>query len=271
MSVSRELLAEGKTKKIWSDPSYSNRVYIESKEDVTSGDGARREQFEGKGAYSTETTSNCFTLLRKCGIPNHFLRRIDEKTFLAKKLQMIPIEVVVRGVSAGSYLKRNPEVKEGTIFSIPVVEFFFKDDVAHDPLIIYDFVSERVLFYNPKLPLGQGFIKELPMDNPRMTLISTTHVLALARDTFSVLRAEWAKQNVILVDLKIECGTDTATGEIMVGDVITNDEWRIWPGGIKANQLDKQMFREMAEITTDSMNLLKNNYAKVAQMTSLFL
>lgn len=265
------LLAEGKTKKIWSNPAETESVFIQSKDDVTAGDGLRRESFENKGLYSTEITCNCFELLTRNGIPNHFIRRVDETTFLARNLKMIPIEVVIRGIATGSYLKRCPDVMEGTLFSSPIIEFFTKDDKAHDPLIIYDFVGKRILFYSPKYPLAEGFIKELPIDNIEDALSKTLECISLVRRTFFVLRDAWARQDVTIVDLKIECGVDVSTGKIIVGDVITNDEWRIWPGGIKANQLDKQFFREMTEITPDSMNTLKNNFAKVARMTKLFI
>lgn len=92
----------------------------------------------------------------------------------------------------------------------------------------------------------------------------------LALSAFLVLEAAWAEQNVTLVDFKIECGYDVTSWEIIIGDVITNDEWRIWPGGDKGRQLDKQPFREMVEVTREAMAALKANYAQVAQMTDAF-
>lgn len=267
----RTLLAEGKTKKIWRNPLTTAEVLIESKDDVTAGDGARREQFAGKGAYSNQTAVSCFKLLTAHNIPNHFIEQTSERMFRARELQMIPIEVVIRRIATGSYLKRRPDVEEGERFQIPVVEFFDKNDSRHDPLVIYDFVSRRVLLYDAKQPLAKGFLKELPMKSHGETIIITNRLIELAERTFRILEKAWAEQDVTLVDLKIECGNDVVIGDIIVGDVITNDEWRIWPGGEKSRQLDKQNFREMGEATREAMAALKTNYAMVAEMTKRFV
>ncbi|MDO8590164.1 MAG: phosphoribosylaminoimidazolesuccinocarboxamide synthase [bacterium] len=266
------LLAEGKTKKIWRDAHTTSGVLIESKDEVTAGDGVRRKEFEGKGAYSTATTAKCFELLTAHGIPNHFLRGFDATTFCARKLRMIKKEVVVRRVATGSYLNRRPDVEEGTLFKPVVVEFFAKIDEEHDPLVIHDFVSERILLFHARKPLAEGYLREVAMADGRATeWFALREMVSLAEQTFAALEAAWATQDVMLVDLKIECGRDdTASGRIVVGDVITNDEWRIWPGGDKSRQLDKQVFRETPEATHEAMKALKANYAKVAEMVEKF-
>ena len=106
------IVAEGKTKIIrMTDEKYV--VCVESKEDITAGDGARRDIIEGKDFLATETTSNCFFLLRRHGIPNHFLSRVDDTSFYARECAMIPIESVVRRIATGSYLKRSEERRVG--------------------------------------------------------------------------------------------------------------------------------------------------------------
>lgn len=237
--VAKELLCEGKTKKIWRYPATTADVLVESKDDVTAGDGIRREQFEGKGAYSNYTAIKCFELLTAHGIPNHFIDRVNDRAFHARELRMIPIEVVTRRIATGSYLKRHLDVEEGERFDPPVVEFFDKNDARHDPLIIYDFVSRCILLFDAKKPLAEGLLEELPMASRGEVLFFTERCIELAERTFSVLEKAWADQDVTLVDLKIECGHDVTSGKIVVGDVITNDEWRIWPGGEKKRQLDK--------------------------------
>ncbi|KKU92663.1 MAG: hypothetical protein A2665_01270 [Candidatus Zambryskibacteria bacterium RIFCSPHIGHO2_01_FULL_46_30] len=275
MSKKGSLLAEGKTKKIWRNALTTSEVLIESKNDVTAGDGARREEFEGKGVYSTTTAVKCFELLTAYGIPNHFIGPLDATTFRARELSMIPTEVVVRRIATGSYLKRRPDVEEGERFKNPLVEFFVKLDAEHDPLMIRDYVSRRVLLYDAKKPLAEGFLREVrPVqsmeESPILDLFITNELVSLAERTFSVLEDAWAAQNVTLVDLKIECGNDVTSGQMVVGDVITNDEWRIWPGGEKSRQLDKQVFREMPEATHEAMKVLKANYAKVAELVGQF-
>lgn len=265
-----ELIREGKTKKIWRYPATTADVIIESKDDITAGDGIRREQFEGKGVYSNAVAVKCFELLTAHGIPNHFVARAGDRAFRARELRMIPIEVVTRRIATGSYPKRHPDVEEGERFDPPVVEFFDKNDSRHDPLIIYDFVSRRVLLFDAKKPLDEGFLGDLPMTSRDEVRLITWRLIELVERTFRVLEEAWAEQKVTLVDLKIECGYDVTSGEIVVGDVITNDEWRIWPGGEKSRQLDKQVFREMREVTAQEMAALKANYAKVAKMVGLF-
>lgn len=267
MAAKAELLREGKTKRIWRYPLSTYEVTVESKDDITAGDGVKREQFEGKGAYSTETAVNCFELLRAHRIPNHFVKREGERTFRAVELHMIPIEVVMRRLATGSYLKRNPTVEEGTRFVQPAIEFFDKDDGMHDPLLVYDFVTGRILRYDAKLPLGEGFLDEVPMRSSRQEYwIILTELIDLGERTFLVLEKAWAALGVTLVDLKIECGRNVVTNGIVVGDVITNDEWRIWPNGEKSRQLDKQNFREAKK----DMDAIKADYATVAEMTRKF-
>jgi phosphoribosylaminoimidazole-succinocarboxamide synthase len=269
------IVAEGKTKII--TDCGDRQVLITSKDDITAGDGARHDILPGKGAFSTATTANCFRLLDEHGIPSHFLARVDERSFLARHVAMIPLEVVVRRVATASYLKRNPRATEGDVFEQLVVEFFEKDDAHHDPLVVIDLASRRLLRYAASQPLADGFIGEEPLEQTRLADLTGPRVLELidlAERVFMTLEQAWAAQDVVLVDLKIECGVDPATGWLLVADVIDNDSWRIWPGGDRRRMKDKQVYRDLddtdAIARAEALQLIRSNYAWVARATSRF-
>ena len=135
-----EQLAEGKTKIIYADASDPAQAIIFSKDDITAGDGARRNTLPGKGALSGRTTANVFKLLSAAGIPTHFVSAPSDDEMVVRRCDMIPLEVVMRRIATGSYLKRNA-VTEGTRFDPTVVETFFKDDANHDPLVDADCIA----------------------------------------------------------------------------------------------------------------------------------
>src|SRR5829696_1912237 len=226
-AVRGERLAEGKTKIVYADPMDPALAVIVHKDDITAGDGARRNRLPGKGALSGRTTSNVFRLLRASGIPTHFVDAPAADEMVVRRCDMIPLEVVMRRIATGSYLKRN-DVPEGTRFDPTVVELFFKDDANHDPLVDADWI------------VAHGVATADEID--RLT--------GIGRQVFETLEVAWAKQDVQLVDLKIEFGRD-ADGNLLVADVIDNDSWRIWPGGRKEAMLDKQVYRDTTEVTDD--------------------
>src|SRR6266581_4167737 len=129
------LLAEGKTKLIYAYPGNESLAYMVSKDQITAGDGVRRNELIGKSYWSTTTTANVFRLLNKAQIPTHFIQQINDVTLLVQRCTMLPIEQVMRRIATGSYLKRHPEVSEGTRFEPVLVETFLKDDAHHDPQI----------------------------------------------------------------------------------------------------------------------------------------
>jgi len=271
--MSPEKIAEGKTKIIWATGN-PYTVLVESKDDITAGDGAKRDIVENKGALATETTSNCFSLLNAASIPTHFIRRAGERTFLAKKVKMFPVELVARRIATGSYLRRNPLTAEGTIFDPLVFEVFYKDDELHDPLIFWNGKRGCIELYDAKR-VG-AYLFDL---GPRHLLTPAGETLSqkglnglreVTCDVFLTLEEAWAKQQVALVDLKIECGW-TLTGELVVADVIDNDSWRIWPGGDKTKMVDKQVYRDMEESSPEVLGVIKKNYAWVAESTQKFI
>ena len=273
--MNRQKITEGKTKIIWSTAD-KETILIESKDDITAGDGAKHDVVENKGLLATETTCNCFSLLNTVGIPNHFIRREGERTFLARWAKMIPIELVVRRIATGSYLKRHPEIAEGTIFDPLVFETFYKDDSLHDPLIVWNGRRKCTELYNANASGPKSYLFDL---NPKSLLSPLGDSLKaedldrlgkIAHDVFMVLEKAWAKLQVILVDLKIECGW-TLANEIVVADVIDNDSWRIWPGGDKTRMVDKQVYRDLEGTTPRALETIKKNYVWVAESTRRFL
>ena len=238
------MLAEGKTKIIYADPDDSSLVYMVSKDQITAGDGARRSEIAGKSRWSTITTANVFHLLNDENIATHFVEQVDETTLLVKRCTMLPVEQVMRRIATGSYLKRNPGVSEGTRFEPVLVETFLKDDARHDPQI-------------------------WPADIVSMGLASLEEIDWMAEQgqrVFETLERAWASIDVTLVDLKIEFGR-APDAHLLVADVIDNDSWRLWPGGDKNRMLDKQVYRNLQNVTAEALQDVADRYALVADLT----
>jgi phosphoribosylaminoimidazole-succinocarboxamide synthase len=243
------MLAEGKTKVIYAHPDKEDLVYMVHKDGITAGDGARRNTLPGKGALACRTTSNVFYLLEDEGIDTHYVGMVAENVNIVSRCEMIPIEVVMRRIATGSFLRRNPDVQEGTRFEPVMVETFLKDDALHDPLITEEEIVE------------QGIA----------TREEVAQMHETGREVFEILEEAWDEQDVTLVDLKIEFGRASDDGSLLVADVIDNDSWRLWPGGDKNRMLDKQIYRDMPEITDEGLLNLLNKYATVAEMTDQFV
>ncbi len=271
----KEKLTEGKTKIIWrtDDP---NKVIIENKSILTKGDGAVSLVLENKDVYSTETTSNCFLLLNKKGILTHFIKRFDKNSFVAFLLKMIPIEIVIRRIAFGSILKRNPTLKEGTFFEDLIVEFFLKNDPLHDPIMIWNEEKQCFELFDAKKPISsESYLGEISSKNIPLLPKNKEEVekiFNIAKNVFLILEKAWRMLNVTLVDLKIECGYFPERRDlIVVGDVIDNDSKRIWEKGDKKLMKDKQVFRDLTEITEENKRKILENYAWVANQTKKFL
>ncbi len=238
------LLVEGKTKCLFAHPQDGTLAYMVNKNQITAGDGVRRNELVGKAQWSTRTTANVYRLLNEAGIATHFARRVDDTTLLVKRCTMLPVEQVQRRLATGSYLKRHPEVSEGTRFAPVLIETFLKDDARHDPQI--------------------GEVEILALG-----LVTQAEIAVLAnvgRDVFATLESAWARLGITLVDLKIEFGRDTQ-GELLVADVIDNDSWRLWPDGDKTRMLDKQVYRNMRDVTPEQLQGVADRYALVADLT----
>ncbi|XP_047575330.1 bifunctional phosphoribosylaminoimidazole carboxylase/phosphoribosylaminoimidazole succinocarboxamide synthetase isoform X1 [Lutra lutra] len=248
-------LYEGKTKEVYELPDSPGKVLLQSKDQITAGNAARKNHLEGKAAISNKTTSCIFQLLKEAGIKTAFTRKCGETAFIAPKCEMIPIEWVCRRIATGSFLKRNPGVKEGYKFYPPKVELFFKDDANNDP----QWSEEQLIaakFCFAGLVIGQ------------------TEVDIMSHATqaiFEILEKSWLPQNCTLVDMKIEFGVDITTKEIVLADVIDNDSWRLWPSGDRSQQKDKQSYRDLKEVTPEGLLMVKKNFEWVAERVELLL
>jgi phosphoribosylaminoimidazole-succinocarboxamide synthase len=276
-------LAEGKTKVIWGTPGNELRVLIESKDDITAGDGAKHDILPGKAIAATTTTCNVFRLIQQAGVvPTHYHGQADETTLEAIRASMIPIEVVVRRRAAGSYLKRNPDVKQGEPLPRLEIEFFYKDDDQHDPLMVWKPTTDEFLLYDAKLPvipgseIGRLSRKEVDPAPPARIFLRYNEIAFMrmaAASVFELLERTWVKQDMVLVDLKVEFGFDH-TGNLMLADVIDNDSWRLWRYGLPDGQLDKQVYRDLGDDDPAgkeaAMAQIRQNYELVAKMTERF-
>lgn len=282
------VLAEGKTKKILGYPQ-CNFVFVESKDDITAGDGQSCDTMPGKAEMATTTTVNTFRLLKNANIPIAFKDVLTGNTFVAYNCAMIEYEVVTRRRPYGSYLKRNPTVDKDTRFTIPLVEFYLKTTnkkwegnsiPCDDPLVI--FRDGKAELHIPSKPLGQPFmaLNDYPLTSKPKSL---DQMKEMANQTFLCLENAWKKVGGELIDLKIEFGFNK-DNQLVVADVIDNDSWRVLYEG---KHLDKQVYRDGKAVIakmkergagTEEMELANKEllatvatlYKKVAELTSQF-
>jgi len=247
-------IAHGKTKVLYESPGQPDVAVVKQTDAISAGDGARRNEIAGKGRLAAQTTARVFRLLNLCGLPTHYLsggEDDDQNEMLVRRCNMIPLEVVVRGVAAGSLVKRNPGMQRGAILVPRMLEFFLKDDANHDPLITPDEIVSRNIAQPPEIAA----------------------MSEIARITFEILAHAWRKRDVMLVDLKLEFGR-LASGEnqaqLVIADVIDNDSWRIWPGGREDRMLDKQIYRNLEKVDDEALNYVKSAYEQVTEMAGSF-
>lgn len=243
-------LNQGKTKIIYELPDSpdGNHVLLKSKDKITAFDSTRKNDLAGKAKFSTVTTSAIFELLSTCGIKTHFVKKHNEEAFIGINCDMIPLEVVTRRIATGSFLKRYPGVKEGYRFAPVKLEMFFKDDAQHDPFWTYEECVEA------ELTAGGRKIGKHELNVMGETAVTV----------FEIIERAWATVDVALVDMKIEFGIDRKTGDLLLADVIDNDSWRIWPSGDKRLMRDKQVYRNLPEVTPEALEQVKKNYQWVA-------
>jgi len=247
-------IARGKTKALFENPGQPHQLVVAQTDQISAGDGARHHEIPGKGRLAAQTTARIFRLLNLCGLPTHYLNGgedDDNNEMVVRRCNMIPLEVVTRGVAAGSFVKRNPSIQRGTLLVPRLVEFFFKDDAAHDPLITPD----QIVAQSIASPQEVGVMTEL------------------ARLTFEILSHAWRKRDVLLVDLKIEFGRLAGgenQGQLVIADVIDNDSWRIWPQGREELMLDKQIYRNLENVNGEALERVKQAYERVAELVGTF-
>ena len=214
----KELINSGKVKSVYNSTD-DDKVIIEFRDDMTAGDGARKEVMTNKGAYNAIISAKIFKVLEENGIETQFIDLLEPSVMLAKKLEMIPIEVIVRNIATGSLVRKYP-IDEGTRLEPPIVQMDFKDDEYHDPML------------NDSLIRALGIATQEEID------ILTEKALKINESLVKF----FADAGIILVDFKVEFGKD-ADGNILLGDEISPDGCRLWDSET-LDMLDKELFRK---------------------------
>ena len=212
-----EQLYEGKAKKVFQTED-SNLLIVSYKDDATAFNGLKKGTIAGKGVINNKMSNLLMQYLAKQGVPTHFVEELNDRDTLVKKVTIVPLEVIVRNISAGSFAKRFG-VEEGIVFKQPTVEFSYKNDALEDPLI------------NDDQALALGIVERSELD--------TIRTYALKVD--EVLKEFWKDAGVTLVDFKLEFGR-LPDGTIILADEISPDTCRLWDSET-GEKLDKDRFR----------------------------
>ena len=212
-----KLLYEGKAKKVYEtdDPAL---LIVSYKDDATAFNGLKKGTIVGKGVINNRMSNLLMARLEKAGVPTHLVRQLSDRDTLVKRVQIVPLEVIVRNISAGSFAKRYG-VEEGIVFEQPTIEFSYKNDALGDPLLNEDHA----------LALKLATAAE----------IATIKSLSLCIN--AVLREIWKACGVTLVDFKLEFGR-LPDGTIVLADEISPDTCRLWDSAT-GKKLDKDRFR----------------------------
>lgn len=223
-----EQLYEGKAKKVFAtnDP---NLVIVSYKDDATALDGLKKGTIAGKGVINNRMTNLLMRLLEENGVPTHYVEELSDRDTLVKRVSIVPLEVIIRNISAGSFAKRYG-VEEGIVFDRPTLEFSYKNDELHDPLINY---------YHA---LALRLATEEELDTIRDMAFKVNSVLT---EYFSALKVK-------LVDFKLEFGR-LPDGKIVLADEISPDTCRFWDADT-GEKLDKDRFRRDLGGVEDAYN-----------------
>ncbi|WP_422484815.1 phosphoribosylaminoimidazolesuccinocarboxamide synthase [Gudongella sp. DL1XJH-153] len=211
-----DMVYEGKAKKVFRTDD-KDKFVVQYKDDATAGNGAKKGTIEDKGIVNNKMSAMLFEILEKEGVPNHFEELLSDREQLVKAVKIIPLEVIVRNVSAGSFSKRYG-VEEGILFDNPVVEFSYKVDELGDPLI------------NDSHILALKLATEEEIE----------HIKGMALRVNEVLSELFLKKNLKLIDFKLEFGK--YHGETILADEISPDTCRLWDTETN-EKLDKDRFR----------------------------
>ena len=212
-----EQIYEGKAKKVYAtdDPEL---VIVDYKDDATALDGLKKGTIVGKGVINNQMTNRLMDKMEKAGIPTHFVKELSQRETLVKKVSIVPLEVIVRNISAGHFASRYG-VEEGIVFDQPTIEFSYKNDDLHDPLLNeYHAIA--------------------------LKLATREEIDLIKKYSFAVndvLKAFWRECGVTLVDFKLEFGK-TSDGTIVLADEISPDTCRLWDSKTH-EKLDKDRFR----------------------------
>ena len=229
-----KLLYEGKAKQVY-ETENPNEYIIHYKDDATAGNGVKHDQFEGKGVLNNTISCIIFDMLEEAGIETHMIEKINDRDIRVKKVEIFPLEVIIRNITTGSFCKRLG-APEGIVLDEPIFEMSYKNDEYGDPLINDDHAVALKLATREEL----AYIRE-----------TTLKINELLKEFFLRL-------NLKLVDFKIEFGK-TPDGKILLADEISPDSCRLWD--VETNQkYDKDVFRQ------DIGDLIETYKAVLARM-----
>lgn len=224
----REQLYEGKAKKVFKTEE-EDLLIVSYKDDATAFNGLKKGTIAGKGVINNKMSNLLMARLEKAGIPTHFVEELSDRDTLVKRVSIVPLEVIVRNIAAGSFSKRYG-VEEGTVFDTPTVEFSYKNDELGDPLInAYHAIA--------------------------MKLATAEEIETIKDYAFAVneqLQAFWKECGITLVDFKLEFGK-VADGSIVLADEISPDTCRLWDSKT-GQKLDKDRFRRDLGGVEDAYN-----------------
>lgn len=223
-----KLIYEGKAKKVY-ETDDENIVLVDYKDDATAFNGLKKGTISGKGAINNKVTNFMMQLLEKEGVKTHFIKELSDRETLVKKVSIVPLEVIIRNISAGSFAKRFG-VEEGIVFAEPTIEFSYKNDDLGDPLINS--------YHAVALSLA--------------TWEEIEQIKAMAFKVNEVMKKYFLSIGVELVDFKLEFGK-TSDGEIVLADEISPDTCRFWDSKTH-EKLDKDRFRRDLGNVEDAYN-----------------
>lgn len=230
-----QLLYQGKAKELF-QTDQPDLIWVEYLNQATALNGAKKDQIKGKGELNNQITSLIFQRLDEKGIRSHFVEQISETEQIIQAVDIIPLEVVVRNIAAGSFSKRLA-IPEGTPVKFPIVEFYFKNDELDDPMIIEDHIK----------------VLDIATDEE----ITTLKTMALAVD--EALSELFDEIGILLVDFKLEFGR-TRDGSILLADEISPDTCRLWDKATNEH-LDKDIYRrdlgDLIPVYQEVLNRLK--------------
>ena len=235
-----EMLYEGKAKKVYKTDD-ENVYIVEYKDDATAFNGLKKGTIAGKGVINNRMSNLMFRLLEEKGIPTHYIQELSDRETAVRKVEIVPLEVIVRNIAAGSFSKRYG-VPEGSPLNCTILEYSYKNDELGDPLI------------NDYHAIALGLATKEELDE-------------IAATTFAVndaLREIFGKVGIILVDFKIEFGRCPALGgKIILADEISPDTCRLWDAETK-EKLDKDRFRRDLGGVEEAYNEVFNKLFKKA-------
>jgi phosphoribosylaminoimidazole-succinocarboxamide synthase len=212
----KNLLYTGKAKSVYLTDS-KDKLIVEFRDDITAFDGGKKDVLKNKGSYNAEVSAFFFAFLEQNGVKTHFFSMLDPHRMVVRKLEMIPLEVIVRNVAAGSIVRNFP-FTEGTKLDPPVIVIDFKDDARHDPMLNDDIIIALKL----------------------VTPTELRRIKKAALEVNRILSSLLSGQGITLVDFKIEFGRQGKT--IYLGDEISMDSMRLWDKKT-GESLDKDVYR----------------------------